>query len=96
MEYDIQALLDSINKQYDDLRNPFIKCKTRSELKEALKPHVLRIANQYKNNKHVNNIQITNDSIHYELYTLGKAVCHISRFGMGTIERVVNDIMRER
>lgn len=95
MGYGIQGLLDNVSKQYDDLRNPFLKCRTKSELKEALKPHVLRIANQY-NDMCIGSIQMMIDSIHCELYNLEKAVYHISQFGMDTIEQTVNDIMRER
>ena len=95
MEYGIQGLLDNVSKQYDDLRNQFLKCRTKSELKEELKPHVLRIANQY-NGMCIGNVQMMIDSIHYELYNLEKAVYHISHFCIDTIERTVNDIMRER
>ena len=98
MEYGvfgIQGLLNSVVKQYDEFRAPFLRCNTRLELKEALKPHVIRILNSYKDVCY-GSITMTSDRLRYDLYTLSQAVYHISKFGMKTIERAVDDIVREQ
>ena len=95
MGYGIYALMDDVSKQYDDLRNPFLKCRTKSELKEELKPHVRRIIKKYENCCY-GTITATIDSFRNEIYGLEQAVYHISHFGMDTIKRTVDDIVRER
>lgn len=92
MEYGIYSLLDSINKQYDDLRAPFLKCKTVKELRKALEPHVKRIVNKYEDCCY-GSITATVDSFRYEIYELEKAVYHISPFGACTINRVMKEIL---
>ena len=93
MKYGVYSSLEySVNKQYDDLRAPFLKCKTVKELKEALTPHVKRIAKKYEDCCY-GTITATIDSFRNEIYGLEQAVYHISPFGMDTIDSVVEDIL---
>lgn len=92
MEYGICNLINSIYKQHDALRAPFLKCNTVKELKQAIKPHVERIYNKYENCCY-GTITTMSDSVKNELYDLMLAVSHVSKFGMTTINRVTDDIL---
>ena len=95
MEYGIQGLLDSINRQYDEMRDPFLKCKTRTDLWRAIKPYVIRILDSYRDSCH-GSTTATADSLKNELYSLECSVYHISRFSMHTIEEIVDVILKEQ
>jgi hypothetical protein len=95
MEYGIQGLLDSINRQYDEMRDPFLKCKTRTDLWRAIKPYVIRIIKKYEDCCY-GTITSTIDSFRNEIYNLECSVYHISRFSMRTIEEIVDVILEEQ
>lgn len=90
--YGIQALFDSINKQYDDLRDPFLKCRTKSDLKAAIAPHVFRINSNYKD---CYLSQHTYDSYINEMYSFIDSVYAITGFSKKTLKRIVEDIIDE-
>lgn len=95
MEYGVQNLLDSINIQYDEMRDSFLKCKTRTDLLRAIKPYVIRILDRYRDSCY-SSITATADSLKNELYSLECSVYHISRFSMHTIEDIVDVILEEQ
>ena len=90
--YGIQALLDSINKQYDELRDPFLKCRTKSDLKEAIAPHISRIHSKYKDRCLSSRLH---DSYINEIYSLIDSVYAITGFSKKTLKRIVEDIIDE-
>ena len=90
--YGIQSLFDSINKQYDDLRDPFLKCRTKSDLKAAIAPHIFRINSKYKD---CYLSQYTHDSYINEIYSLIDSVYAITGFSKKTLKRIVEDIIDE-
>lgn len=95
MEYGIQSLLDSINRQYDEMCDSFLKCKTRTDLLRAIKPYVIKILDRYRDSCY-GSITATVDSLKNELYGLECSVYHISRFSMRTIEETVDVILEEQ
>ena len=92
MEYGIQALFDSINKQYDGLRDPFLNCRAKSDLKAAITPHIFRINSKYKD---CYLSQYTHNSYINEIYSLIDSVYAITGFSKKTIKRIVEDIIDE-
>jgi hypothetical protein len=93
MKYGVYRLVEyDANKQCDDSITSIIKCNTVRELKEALIPHVERIAKKYEDCCY-GTITVTIDSFRNEIYELEQTVCHISPFCMDMIDNIVEDIL---
>lgn len=90
--YGINSLFDGINKQYEYLRDQFLKCRTKSELKAAIVPHVFRINSKYKD---CYLSQYTHDSYINEIYSLIDSVYAITNFSKKTLKIIVEDIIDE-
>ena len=90
--YGIQSLLDSINKQYDELRDPFLKCRTKSDLKAAIAPHIFRINSKYRDRCLSSRLR---DSYINEIYSLIDSVYVITGFSKKTLKRIIEDIIDE-
>lgn len=82
-----------LNEQYDNLQELLYKCKTKVELKEALRPYVKKICHSYID---IIFSPYTVDSMKNEIYTFEQLVHHISALDMATIDKIVKDILREQ
>lgn len=82
-----------LNEQYDDLQKLLYKCKTKAELKEALRPYVKKI---YQNYIDIIVSPYTVDSMKNEIYTFEQFVHYISAFDLVIINMIVKDILQEQ
>lgn len=93
MKYGVFSLLEcGADNQSDDLSTQLLKCSTVREMKEVLIPHVKRIVKKYEDCCY-GTITTTIISFKNEIYKLEQTVNNISQFGIGTIDRIVKDIL---
>ena len=82
-----------LNGQYDDLQELLYKCKTKVELKEALRPYIKKICQSYID---IIFSPYTVDSMKNDIYIFEQLVHHISAFDLVIIDKIVKDILREQ
>lgn len=82
-----------LNGQYDDLQELLYKCKTKVELKEALRPYIKKICQSYID---IIFSPYTADSMKNEIYTFEQFIYCISAFDPVIIDKLVKDILREQ
>lgn len=78
----------------DEMQDSFLKCETEKDLRKTIKPYVIKILNRYRDSCY-GTITATADSLKNELYSLEGFVYRNSRFSMGTIEKVVDTILKK-